>query len=339
MQENALLDVRGLNVEIATDRGILRPVRDVSLHVRRGEAHAIVGESGCGKSLTSLALLGLLPANAKSSADCMSLEGTRLDAMSERAWRKIRGRRIAMIFQDPMTSLDPLYRIGDQLIEVLRQHKEVSISAARAQAAEKLGEVGISQPEERLDQYPHQLSGGLRQRVMIAMALLCTPDLLIADEPTTALDVTVQLQILKLLRQIISETHIGLMLITHDLGVVASIADTTSIMYGGQVVENGPTDDVLSRPLHPYTEGLLGAIPIPGRTKRGERLGSIPGTVPPQIGELTRCGFIERCAYATAACNVAVPLRTESQQNVRCVLPGQVSRLGTTLQRAIGGQA
>ncbi|WP_231755356.1 ABC transporter ATP-binding protein [Bordetella sp. N] len=328
-----VLDVRGLAVEIPTTNGLLRPVRGVDLSVAAGETLAIVGESGCGKSLTSLAIMGLLPRHARVTAQTIALKGATLQGLSDRDWRKLRGNRMAMIFQDPMTALDPCYRIGDQMVEVLRQHRKVSRADAIARCLSLLRQVGISSPEQRLEQYPHQLSGGLRQRVMIAMALSCEPELIIADEPTTALDVTIQAQILHLLARIQRETGIGLVLITHDLGVVAGIADRVAVMYGGQVVETGSCMDVLTRPLHPYTEGLLRSIPVPGATRRGELLGYIPGVVPRQTGELTRCGFMERCPYANAACAAGpVALRVAAvdgagrqaphvDHTVRCVLP------------------
>ncbi|WP_454690113.1 ABC transporter ATP-binding protein [Achromobacter aloeverae] len=319
-----VLDVRGLAVEIPTADGLLRPVRGVDLRVAAGETLAIVGESGCGKSLTSLAIMGLLPRQARVTAQRIALKGASLQGLSERDWRQVRGNRIAMIFQDPMTALDPCYRVGDQMTEVLRQHRAVSRADAVARCVELLRQVGVSSPEQRLAQYPHQLSGGLRQRIMIAMALLCEPELIIADEPTTALDVTIQAQILHLLARIQRETGIGLVLITHDLGVVAGIADRVAVMYGGQVVETGACASVLARPLHPYTEGLLRSIPVPGATRRGEMLGYIPGVVPRQAGALTRCGFLERCPYAGVACAAGpVPLRedVDTGHAVRCVLP------------------
>jgi peptide/nickel transport system ATP-binding protein len=317
-----LLDVHGLTVELRTHSGVLRPVRSVDLTVRRGETHAIVGESGCGKSLTALALLGLLPSNGAVSADQIDLAGESLLRITEKRWRQLRGSRIAMIFQDPMTSLDPCYRIGDQMIEILRQHKTMSRPAARQRALDLAAKVGIPSPSDRLDQYPHQLSGGLRQRVMIAMALLCEPDIILADEPTTALDVTIQAQVLQLLNQVKEETGVGILLITHDLGVVANTADRVSVMYGGQIVETGPTDEILRRPQHPYTEGLLQAIPIPGKTLRGGKLGFIPGVVSPPSGELTQCGFLKRCPYGSDACRTPVAIRSGgADRSVRCVLP------------------
>jgi peptide/nickel transport system ATP-binding protein len=298
-------------------------VRSVDFTVAAGETLAIVGESGCGKSLTSLAIMGLLPRAARLTADAIALKGRSLLGMSEAAWRKLRGERVAMIFQDPMTALDPCYRIGNQMSEVLRQHRSVSVEAARRRALDLLERVGISSPEQRLALFPHQLSGGLRQRVMIAMALLCEPELIIADEPTTALDVTIQAQILHLLAEVQRDTGIGLILISHDLGVVAGIAHRIAVMYGGEIVEMGERDAILGKPLHPYTEGLMRSIPVPGKTRRGETLGYIPGTVPRQIGELTQCGFIERCPYATGRSAVGpIPLREAPDGRlVRCVLP------------------
>jgi len=318
-----LLDVKGLRVSIGTADGLLRPVRGVSFNVARGETLAIVGESGCGKSLTSLALMGLLPVGAKVAADHVTLGGRSLMGLSGgTAWRGIRGAQMAMIFQDPMTALDPCYRIGDQMTEVLRQHRPLSRVAALSRAAELLEKVGISLPGQRLRQYPHELSGGLRQRVMIAMALLCEPQLIIADEPTTALDVTIQAQVLRLLRRIQEDTGVGLILITHDLGVVAAVADRVAVMYGGEIVESGPCEAVLARPLHPYTEGLLRALPVPGETTRGGTLGFIPGVVPRPDAELTQCGFIGRCPYACDACRTPIPLHEASgHRAVRCVLP------------------
>jgi peptide/nickel transport system ATP-binding protein len=318
-----LLEVRGLKVEIPVPGGTTRPVRGVDFAVAAGETLAIVGESGCGKSLTSLAVMGLLPRAARLTAETIALHGQSLLGLSEAGWRKLRGDRIAMIFQDPMTALDPCYRIGDQMAEVLRQHRPVSGEAARQRSLELLGRVGISSPEQRLTQFPHQLSGGLRQRVMIAMALLCEPELIIADEPTTALDVTIQAQILHLLAEIQRDTGIGLILIAHDLGVVAGIAHRIAVMYGGEIVEMGERDAILGKPLHPYTEGLMRSIPVPGETRRGETLGFIPGTVPRQAGELTRCGFIERCPYANERSAAGpVPLRPAPDGRlVRCVLP------------------
>jgi oligopeptide/dipeptide ABC transporter, ATP-binding protein, C-terminal domain len=295
-----LLDVRGLKISIPTHGGLLNPVRGVDLSVDRGETLAIVGESGCGKSMTAQAILGLLPRNARLSAERVAFDGQSLIGLPIRQWRKIRGRRIAMIFQDPMTAFDPCYRMGDQMAEIVRWHRPASANPRAI--ADMLARVGISAPDERLGQYPHQLSGGLRQRMMIATALLCQPDLIIADEPTTALDVTIQAQILKLLADLQAETSVGLVLITHDLGVVAGIADRIAVMYGGEVVEAGAAEAILGAPRHPYTQGLLDCIPTPGETGRRAALGYIPGVVPRPLGELTACNFLERCARAEAVC-------------------------------------
>jgi peptide/nickel transport system ATP-binding protein len=230
-----------------------------------------------------------------------------------------------MIFQDPMTALDPCYRIGDQMVEILGQHRRIARRAATERARALLEKVGVPSPEQRLGQYPHQLSGGLRQRVMIAMALSCEPQLVIADEPTTALNVTIQAQILRLLADLQRETGMGLILITHDLGVVSSIADRVAVMYAGQIVETGPAAAIFARPLHPYTEGLLRALPVPGRTRRGEPLGTIPGMVPRQTGELTQCSFVERCPYARERCRqgpIALATARDGLQ-YRCILPDE----------------
>jgi peptide/nickel transport system ATP-binding protein len=315
-----LLDVKNLRLDIPVMNGMLRPVRGVDLTVEKGETVAIVGESGCGKSLTALAIMGLLPRNARLSADRVELSGESLVGLSQRQWRNIRGRRIAMIFQDPMTAFDPCYRVGDQVAEILRQHRPEA--ATRAKMAAMLAKVGIASPEDRLGQYPHQLSGGLRQRVMIALALLCEPELIIADEPTTALDVTIQAQILRLLADIQKEAGIGMVLITHDLGVVAGIADRIVVMYGGDVVETGTTDAVIGSPRHPYTEGLMRSIPAPGKVGRREALGFIPGIVPRPNADRTGCGFVARCPYAHADCHApSIALQTASDRAIRCVLP------------------
>ncbi|RKT34013.1 peptide/nickel transport system ATP-binding protein [Roseovarius halotolerans] len=321
--DTRILSVRGLNVQIPIPGSTLWPVRDVNIDVGRGETVAVVGESGCGKSLTALAIMGLLPRQAKVQSEALRLNAESLAEASPKRWRQLRGDRIAMIFQDPMTALDPCYRIGDQMCEILQQHRKISRSAAMKRSLDLLGKVGIPAPEERLKQYPHQLSGGLRQRVMIAMALLCEPELIIADEPTTALDVTIQAQILRLLRDIQRETNIGLLLITHDLGVVAGMADRIVVMYGGEVVEVGTCDQVLAQPLHPYTEGLVRSIPVPGETEQGEALGYIPGIVPRQVGERTACGFVDRCPYATSACREEpIAMRDAGDGRLmRCILP------------------
>ena len=297
-----ILDVENLRVDIPVSAGMLHPVRGVSFTVSRGETLCIVGESGCGKSLTSLALMGLLPKTAQRTADRMDFLGEDIRDLRERQMAGLRGVSMSMIFQEPMTSLNPAYTIGNQLEEVYLRHMERNRPAARDRAVFLLEKVGISSAANRLKQYPHQLSGGLRQRVMIAMALMCGPDLIIADEPTTALDVTIQAQILHLLADLQREFKMGMILITHDLGIVARVADKVQVMYAGRTVEEGPCEAVFDRPMHPYTQGLLRCIPVPGKTKRGAKLGSVPGIVPNLVGDLTGCMFRNRCDYATEAC-------------------------------------
>ena len=322
-----LLEIEDLNVDIPTDHALLKPIIGVNLTLDRGKTLAIVGESGSGKSLTAMSIMGLLPRRAQIQAKAIRFDGMSLLGLSDKAWRSLRGDRIAMIFQDPMTALDPCYTVGAQMVEVLRQHRPLGRAQARARAIEMLETARVPSPAERFNQFPHQLSGGLRQRVMIAMALMCEPDLLIADEPTTALDVTIQAQILKLLATIQEETGVGLILITHDIGVVASIADHIAVMYRGQIVEYGPADALLESPLHPYTEGLLRSIPVPGRVARGTPLGYIPGIVPAPIGVPQACVFAARCPYVTDACLVApIPLRDVGHgHSMRCILPADGS--------------
>jgi peptide/nickel transport system ATP-binding protein len=284
-------------------------VRGVSLAVGRGETHCVVGESGCGKSVTALSVMNLLPRGAIRSADHIRFQGHDLVKLSETQFARLRGNKIAMIFQEPMTSLNPAYTIGSQMSEVFERHRRATRRHAMDRAAELLARVGITAPGLRLGQYPHQLSGGLRQRVMIAMALMCDPELLIADEPTTALDVTVQAQILRLLHRLQQELGLALLLITHDFGVVARMAHRVSVMYAGEVVESGTAADLFAAPTHPYTRGLLDCIPVPGRVALGEPLGSIPGVVPRIARGFVGCGFRERCALAAPECAAAVPKR------------------------------
>lgn len=324
---SALLEIQGLDVRIPLTTGTLHPVRDVSLSVARGETLCIVGESGCGKSLTSLAIMNLLPKRARRSAKRLSFDGLDLTGLRERDMADVRGDRMAMIFQEPMTSLNPAYTIGNQLEEALLRHRKVARKAARDRAVYLLEKVGITAAAQRLTQYPHQLSGGLRQRVMIAMALMCGPKLIIADEPTTALDVTIQAEILRLLAALQREFDMAVVLITHDLGIVARIADRVVVMYAGQIVEVGPVEAIFTRPLHPYTQGLLRCIPIPGRTRPGEHLGSIPGLVPNLIGQIEGCAFRNRCPHAFPACaTTEVTLaETRGEHGYRCLLSPQAS--------------
>ncbi len=323
---SGLLEVRDLEVEIPTSEGLLSAVRGVSFGVERGEIVGIVGESGCGKSLTSLALMGLLPRRARHRARTLSFAGRELTGADRAELSKLRGDRMAMIFQDPMTSLNPVLKIGDQLMEVYLRHRGGSRRAARSRAIDLLETAGVPAPAERLEQYPHQLSGGLRQRVMIAMALMCEPDLLIADEPTTALDVTIQAQVLSLLKRLQRDLGLAVILITHDLGVVARMADRVLVMYAGEIVEQATAAELFARPCHPYTQGLMRCLP--GRT-HGGRLGIIPGAVPSMIGAPEGCCFEARCAHAIAACR-------EGRQKLepltpthayRCLLPPAESRV------------
>ena len=309
MTQDPILSVRGLRVDIPVGGGTLHAVRGIDFDLHRGETLCIVGESGSGKSLTSLAVMGLLGGGPKRSAERLDFDGTDLLTASPRQMRRLRGARMAMIFQEPMTSLNPSYTIGDQLAEALQLHERVSRKAALDRAVEILDKVGISAARSRLSQYPHQLSGGLRQRVVIAMALMCGPDLIIADEPTTALDVTIQAQILRLLVSLREELGVAMILITHDLGVVARVADKVAVMYAGDLVETGTAGQVFDAPMHPYTRGLLRCIPVPGRTERGGRLGTIPGIVPSLVGEVRGCPFRGRCPEAVEACAGEIPRR------------------------------
>jgi len=317
---SALLEVRGLRVTI----GSTAAVRGVSLSVNKGETHCLVGESGCGKSITALSVMGLLPKGAVREAQALRFGGEEIGRHGEREMERLRGDRMAMIFQEPMTSLNPAYTVGSQMTEVLRRHRGTPRAQAVDRAAELLARVGITAPGLRLGQYPHQLSGGLRQRVMIAMALMCDPELLIADEPTTALDVTVQAQILRLLAGIQKDLGLGILLITHDLGIVARIADRVSVMYAGEVVESAPTAALFAAPEHPYTRGLLSCVPVPGKVRRDEPLGSIPGVVPRIRPGFAGCGFRDRCTQASAACAGAIPRRSAGDgHEVLCTLePG-----------------
>jgi peptide/nickel transport system ATP-binding protein len=300
------LKLEELSINIPLTEGVLHAVDGISLHVDRGETLCVVGESGCGKSLTSLAIMGLLPKNAIRTMTTLELGEINILDYSQKEMSDIRGNKMAMIFQEPMTSLNPAYSIGNQLIEAVLRHKNISKRNARDRAVELLQKVVISDPVNRLRQFPHQLSGGLRQRVMIAMALMCNPDLIIADEPTTALDVTIQAQILSLLKELQADFGMGLLLITHDMGVVARMADRVAVMYAGQVVEQGTVHEIFDSPAHPYTRGLMRCIPVPGKIKRGEPLGTIPGIVPSLVGEFNGCRFNGRWGDPTE--NKAEPL-------------------------------
>jgi peptide/nickel transport system permease protein len=318
---DALLELDGLTVEFETDQGVNRVVEDVSLSVRPGEILGLVGESGSGKTVSALSILRLIPSPPGRIVDgSIRFDGTDILRADFDTMRQLRGGEIAMVFQDPMSSLNPAYSIGNQLVEAVRLHDDVSRAAARARAVELLTRVGIPDAVARLDQYPHEFSGGMRQRVMIAMALICRPRLLIADEPTTALDVTVQAQILDLLRSTQQETGMAVILVTHDLGVVAGVCDRVTVLYAGQVVETGEVHDVFRRPRHPYTAGLLAAMP---QRHRGDGvLASIEGRVPPPDRMPDGCRFHPRCPYAVDGLCTTAPIAIEAVNDglVRCVL-------------------
>lgn len=301
-----LLEIKNLTVDLPTSKGTLRAVRGIDLHVNKGEMLCVVGESGCGKSMTSLALMGLLPKKAECRADVLSFDGIDMRDISFKKRSALRGNRISMIFQEPMTSLNPSYTLGNQLCEAIRRHQNVSKQEAVDRAVYLLERTGIQNAAARLGQYPHQLSGGLRQRVMIAMALMCQPDLIIADEPTTALDVSIQAQILRLIRELQKEFGTAVLFITHDLGVVARIADRVAVMYAGRIIEQAPVAELFANPKHPYTRGLLNCIPIRGQTLPGSHLTAIPGVVPSLIGETVGCAFKNRCTQAQERCSQAV---------------------------------
>ncbi|AJY38516.1 hypothetical protein BW21_5808 [Burkholderia humptydooensis] len=316
-----MLEVDNLRVDLPTPNGMLHAVRGIDLRIERGELLCVVGESGCGKSMTSLALMGLLPRGAQRRADRLAFDGVDLLSLERRAMGALRGSRIAMIFQDPMTSLNPAYTLGNQLCEALRQHRRVSPAQARERAVHLLERAGVAHAAERLRQYPHQLSGGLRQRVMIAMALMCEPELIIADEPTTALDVTIQAEILRMLRELQREFGTAVLFITHDLGVVSRIADRVAVMYAGEVVETASAAQLFARPTHPYTRGLLNSIPVRGKTRPGSRLDAIPGVVPSLVGDIDGCAFRNRCALARDDCARAPAfVDVGGGHRARCVL-------------------
>ncbi len=313
----ALLELRQLSVSFATDDGTVRAVDGIDLALERGRTLGLVGESGCGKSVTSLAVMGLLPPENSRVSGEVHFEGRDLLKVSPRELRDLRGARLAMIFQEPMTSLNPSFTIGNQIVEAIRRHQGLDAAAARARAIDVLRLVRIPSPEKRFDDYPHKLSGGMRQRAMIAMALACGPQLLIADEPTTALDVTIQAQILDLMRGLRRDTGTAIILITHDLGVVAEMADDVAVMYAGQIVERAPVATLFARPEHPYTVGLLGSIPR--LDEKRERLPSIEGRVPDMAHPPEGCRFAARCPFVEPACRAEVPALRE-------IAPGHVSR-------------
>ncbi len=301
----AILEVEGLRVEIATRRGRLVAVDDVSFTIQPGEVLGLVGESGAGKSLTGMAIIGLLDPPGQVVGGSIRLAGARIDNLPDAAMRPLRGRRIGAIFQDPLTSLNPLFTVGQQLIETIRTHFDLDHRAARERAVQLLREVGIPGAEQRLGAYPHAFSGGMRQRVVIALALAAEPWLIVADEPTTALDVSVQAQIIQLLQRLCDERRVAVMLITHDMGVIAETADRVAVMYAGRLVEIGPVRAVVGAPRHPYTRGLMGAIPVRGR--QAERLTQIDGTMPRLDRIPAGCAFHPRCPETFDRCRRARP--------------------------------
>ncbi|WP_395710742.1 ABC transporter ATP-binding protein [Reyranella sp.] len=325
-----LLDVRGLGIHFRTEAGEVQATRDVTFAVRPGERVGIVGESGCGKTVTGLSILGLLPRRSSRVTGQILLDGRDLLTLPAREMRKVRGRQISMIFQEPMSALDPVFTIGHQIGETLRAHRGMAKKEARERAIEALAQVGIPLPARRVDEYPHQLSGGMRQRAMIAIALVCEPKLLIADEPTTALDVTIQAQIIDLLFDLSSRTGTALLFITHDLGVIAETCTRMLTMYAGEVVEDAPVDAALERPRHPYTSGLLRSIPR--LSKRKTTLPSIPGRVPSLADMPAGCRFRLRCAHGAPECTATQTLvDVSAERRARCVrqasltLPGAVA--------------
>jgi oligopeptide/dipeptide ABC transporter ATP-binding protein len=306
MSDHALLRVDGLTVGFNTEQGPVRVVEDVSFELRSGHTLGLVGESGCGKSVTAQTIMRLLPSPpSRIEAGRILFEGKDLATVPQREMQKIRGDRIGMVFQEPMTSLNPTLRIGEQIAEPLILHRGLRRSQADEEVVRVLRQVGIGNAQRRLLQYPHELSGGLRQRVMIAMAIICKPQLLIADEPTTALDVTIQAQIMEVLKALQKDLGLAVLLITHDLGMVAEMCETIAVMYAGRIVETGRTVDVFARPHHPYTHGLLSSSPR--RARKGERLPSIPGLVPPPGARGVGCSFAARCPHVLQRCRAEAP--------------------------------
>ena len=326
MSEAPILEVSDLRVRFKTQRGLVHAVNGISFDVRPGETLGLVGESGCGKSVTALTTMGILPRAARIPSGSIKLEGRELIGLSERAWRRIRGKEIAMIFQDPMTSLNPVLTVGAQLREAIEEHLDLDRKAATRRAVELLEQVGIPNPADRLRNYPHQFSGGMRQRVMIAIALSCDPKLLIADEPTTALDVTIQAQILALLKELVQDTGTALVMITHDLGVVAGLCDRVNVLYGGKIVERGDRHPLFASPRHPYTAGLLASIPRLD-APRGERLTPIPGSVSDNLPWDHACAFAPRCPNALEVCREVRPelLDDDGNRALRCHNPVEVN--------------
>ncbi|MDQ2629969.1 MAG: ABC transporter ATP-binding protein [Actinomycetota bacterium] len=343
MSGELLLDVHGLRVDFATEEGVVRPVDGVDLQVRRGEVVALVGESGSGKSVTAMTLLGLTRGPNATIGGSARFEGTDLIAAPDEEMRKVRGNRISMVFQDPMTSFDPVYRVGAQIVEAIRaHHPETPKEEARARAVELFDAVGIDDAARRVDAYPHEFSGGMRQRAMIAMALALEPDLLIADEPTTALDVTIQAQVLGLIEQINRERELATILITHDLGVVAEVADRVLVMYAGRVVEQGTLDEIFYDPQHPYTWGLLGSVTRIDRP-RPRRLPQIAGSPPSLLNLPQGCPFRPRCPHEFSKCPQLPDLEARTPESEghldRCWLSPEEKRRKRLVEGQIGLEA
>jgi peptide/nickel transport system ATP-binding protein len=307
---DTLLSVKNLVVEFPTRRGLLTAVDNVSFDLERGEVLGLVGESGAGKSITGSAVIGLIEPPGRIAAGTVHLAGQRIDNLPSEKMRRIRGDKIGMVFQDPLSSLNPLYSVAEQLVETILTHKDISKKQARDRAIELLDEVGIPAADLRIDDYPHQFSGGMRQRVVIALALCADPELIIADEPTTALDVSVQSQIVSVLKKMCSEHGASVILITHDIGVIAEVADRVAVLYSGRMAEIGPVRDVIKHPQHPYTKGLMGSIPT--ITQEGDRLTQIPGSMPRLTDRPPGCAFAPRCEMAMSACHHSHP----SEENV-----------------------
>ena len=304
--EKCILDVKQMHTSFKTNKGHVEAVRGIDFHVNEGEILGIVGESGSGKSVTMKSVMGILPTYAKVESDGIVYKGVDLTGLSEKELQRYRGKEMAMIFQDPMTALNPLRKVGYHLVQVIQRYKKCSKAEAEKIGIEMLAQVGISTPETRMKQYPHEFSGGMRQRVLIAMALSCEPSLLIADEPTTALDVTIQAQILELLKKIHDERNMSIVIISHDMGVMANMCDRIAVMYGGIIVEEGTVKEIFYTPKHPYTKALLKSIPHPEHAK-GEKLIGIDGA-PPSLYHLTKgCPFAERCGSATDKCKESMP--------------------------------
>lgn len=317
------LVIDGLKTHFFTKAGVVKAVDGVSFSVSPGEILGLVGESGSGKTITGFSIMGLIDAPGRIVEGGIHFGGRNLAGMDDEALRSIRGNRIAMIFQDPMMTLNPVLRVDTQLVETVLAHQDVDRKTALAMALDALDQVGIPSPERRLKAYPHELSGGMRQRVAIAIAFINKPDLIIADEPTTALDVTIQAQILFEAKELCRKTGTAMIWITHDLAVVAALADRIAVMYAGRIVEMGSTDEVIDRPLHPYAEGLIGSVPIQNR--RGQRLTQIPGMTPSLLNMPVGCAFRDRCRYATSACtqepDVSMPAAGAPDRHVRCFHP------------------